>query len=108
MYNMATLAVRLMPVTELRADIDGALERLGRAQLLKIFRRGRPIGILLRPETFERLESERRSLEDRMEGLAETLAILQDKKLMRLLKKSLREFKQGKLKTWEGAFGEAL
>lgn len=100
--------MRAIALTELRADIDGALEKLGKRQLLKILRRGRPIGVLLRPEAFERLQAEQRSLEDRLEGAAETLAILQDKKLLRSLKRSIRELKQGKIKTWEAAFGETL
>lgn len=102
------LSVRTMPLTELRANIDGALAELGTQRLLKIIRRGRLIGILLRPEAFERLEAERRLLEERLEGLAETLAILQDKRLTRILKCSLAELKRGKFKDWEEAFGEAL
>ncbi|MBI2345469.1 MAG: hypothetical protein HYV03_00965 [Deltaproteobacteria bacterium] len=105
---MTTLAVRAIPVTDLRSDIDGALEGLGRRQLLKILKRGEPIGVLLRPETYERLEAEHRALEDRLEGLAETLAILQDKKMLRMIKKSLRELQRGKARPWEEVFGEPL
>lgn len=105
---MENLAARTIQVTDLREDIDGTLRKTAKGELLKILRRGREIGILMRPEAYQGLENQIHSLQDRLEGLEETLAILSDKKLTASLKRSLAQIKKGKFKTWEEAFGEPL
>lgn len=105
---METLSVRAIQVTDLRQDIDGMLKQTARRELLKILRRGHEIGILMRPETYSGLTQEMQTLQDRLEGLEETLAILSDKKLMKGLKKSVVQMKKRKWKSWEEAFGEGL
>lgn len=105
---MEGFSFKTIQVTDLRQDIDGALQHTSKKELLKILRRGHEIGILMRPETYEQLENVLKTLGDRLEGFEETLAILSDRKLMRSLKKSLNQAKQGKVKSWEEVFGEPL
>lgn len=105
---MEHLSVRSIPVTDLRQDIDGTLGKTSNKELLKIIKRGREIGVLMRPETYEELSSRIHSLEDRLEGLEETLAILSDKPFLKGLKKSILQMHKGKVRSWEKAFGEKL
>ena len=84
---MEVLSCRTIQVTDLRRDIDGALERTSGKVFLKVVRRGRDIGVLMRPETYTGLSSQIQSLQDRLEGLEGTLAILSDKKFLAGLKK---------------------
>ena len=108
LHLMEHLSSRVVQVTELRQDIDGALKKTSGKEFLKIIRRGHEIGVLMRPETYGVLSHQIDSLHERLEGLEETMAILADKKLMVSLKKSLVQMKKGKLKSWEEAFGENL
>lgn len=105
---MESLLARSIQLTELRQDIDGALQKTSERELLKIFRRGREIGILMRPETLTGITDEIRTLQDRIEGLEETLAILADKKFLASLKRSLKQMRKGRTKTWEEAFGPGI
>ena len=105
---MDDLLVRNIQVTDLRQDIDGALKKTSKRELLKILRRGHEIGVIMRPETYEELVHQIQKLENRLEGFQETFAIVSDRKLLQSIKRSLAQIKQGKTKTWEEAFGEPL
>ena len=63
---MESITYRTVPVTDLRQDIDGALEKTSKRSLLKIVKRGREIGILMRPEIYEELTSQIQTLQNRL------------------------------------------
>jgi len=95
-------------ITDLRKDIFKVVESAKIEKYLRILRRGKEIGFLIDPKFFKELLEELELLREKIEGLEETLEIMGDRELMKSLRKSIKELEEGKLKSWEGAFGEKL
>ncbi len=95
-------------ITELRKNISHILNEIKENELLYVLSKGKFICALANPAFIERLEFENNEMKKKIESLEETLIILSDKEMMKSLKKSIQELKQGKLKKWEDVIGEEI
>ncbi|HBF13745.1 MAG TPA: type II toxin-antitoxin system Phd/YefM family antitoxin [Deltaproteobacteria bacterium] len=87
--------MKIMSVSEAKMKLSSLVDEVSRVDAhITITKNGKPAAMLINPEEFESWE--------------ETIAILRDKKLMRDLRKSLKQIKEGKGKimTLDEIFGE--
>ena len=75
--------MKALPLTEAKSKLSGLVDRVRKLDdSVVITKNGRPVAVLVSHEEFESWQ--------------ETLAIYQDKKLMKEIRKGLRELKAGK------------
>lgn len=83
MVRILTIMAETFPFTDAKAHLSDLVDRVVREhERFVITRNGRPAAIMLNPEDLESLE--------------ETVAILQDKKLLDSIRRSRREAAEGK------------
>lgn len=84
---------KILPVSEVKEDLLGHVKDVTNLrQTIAITKNGHPTAVLMSMDEYE--------------GLMETLEILSDEKLLKALKKSLREADQGKFVSNEEVWGK--
>lgn len=82
---------RTIPFTEAKARLSELMDRIAREhERITVTKNGHPVAVLLSP--------------DDLEGLEETIEILQDKEFMKGLKRSIQEAAAGKTSRLEQHF----
>jgi hypothetical protein len=95
-------------ITELRKNISRFFSKIKENESLNVLSNGKIICTALNPIYFEKLAAENKEMKEKIESLEETLIILSDNAMMKSLKKSIEELKQGKIRKWEDVFGEEI
>lgn len=84
-----------IPFTQAKAHLSDLVDRvLGERQRITVTRNGRPAAVLINP--------------DELESIEETLDILRDPELVKSLRRSLRQARQGKIIPFEEARDELV
>lgn len=84
-----------IPFTEAKSHLSELMDRVAREHdRITVTKNGHPVAVLVSP--------------DDLEGLEETIEILQDKEFMRGLKRSLRESAEGKTSKLKDHFPRAI
>ena len=77
---------KILPVTKVKRELLDILKAMEEEYTtIMVTRNGKPVGVMMTP--------------DRYESLLETIEILSDKKILRALKASQKDFKSGKVYT---------
>ena len=82
-----------LPITEVKKDLLSLVKRIEKInESVTITRNGKPAAVLLSIDEYE--------------GMLETLEILSDPKLLKSLRKSKKQFEEGKFVTHEEVWGK--
>jgi PHD/YefM family antitoxin component YafN of YafNO toxin-antitoxin module len=84
---------KILPITKVKKDfLDVIKEMIEEESTITVTKNGMPVGIMMTP--------------DRYEGLLETIEILADSRIGKVLKASEKDFRAGKIYTHKDAWAE--